>query len=336
MNNIRMRRFSAIAIICLLALFILYALIPYYPALFGALILYTLFLPLFKRLTSRGINDKLAAAIVIILSIVIILVPISILSTLAIGEVSSIIRQTARTEVIIERFNAITGLELEISSLINSAIREITGFLKRQIPNIISSVSQITISLVIVYFVMYYLLLNSKKSVNAAISVLPFNRKNSTRLVSEFQAVTKSTIIGMGIIAIVQGLLVTAAFLLFKINGAVFWGFISAILSFLPVVGAPLVWVPAAVIELLLGNYLSGIGLLAFGAIVISNVDNVLRPIISKRMANLHPIITLLGVFIGIPVFGIIGLIVGPLLLSYFFLMIRMFKEEYVRPSRIP
>lgn len=330
MHEEKIRKILALSIIGLLSLFLLYALLPYFKALFGAIIIYTLFRPVYSWFRKIGMRRKLSAILIIIISILIILIPVGLLSTLLVNEVNSLTQRTEEIEVITATLRQFTGTDFELRMFIDQGLNQFLEFLKGQIPSILSSISHITISLVILYFVLYFLMINSDKFTRSCIEYLPFNRKNSRRLISELQAVTNSTIIGMGIIALLQGALVTLGFLIFSIDGAIFWGFVAAVLSFLPIVGSPVVYVPAGIIEILLGNYIAGIGILLFGFIVVSNVDNVLRPIISRKMANLHPLITLIGVFIGIPFFGIIGLIIGPLLLSYFFLMIKMFREEYM------
>jgi predicted PurR-regulated permease PerM len=96
------------------------------------------------------------------------------------------------------------------------------------------------------------------------------------------------------------------------------------------VVGPSIVWGPASLIMLLTQNYVAGIGILIFG-LVLSNVDNFLRPFIQQQIGKMHPLISLIGIFIGIPIFGLLGLIIGPLLLSYFFLTLKMFREEYFK-----
>ena len=103
-----------------------------------------------------------------------------------------------------------------------------------------------------------------------------------------------------------QGALVSIGFFLFHISDPIFWGVISMFLSFLPVVGAPIVFVPAGIIELLDGHNFSGIGILIWGFVLVTNIDNVIRFLLARRVGNTHPIITVIGVIIGIPVFGII------------------------------
>jgi predicted PurR-regulated permease PerM len=110
----------------------------------------------------------------------------------------------------------------------------------------------------------------------------------------------------------------------------VLWGFVMAILSFIPLIGPSLVWLPAGVVQLLDRDYFSGIGMLLWGAVIIANIEHLLRPRLVQKQANINPVLTLLGVFIGLRFFGIIGIIIGPLILALFFVLVRIFRQEHL------
>jgi len=114
----------------------------------------------------------------------------------------------------------------------------------------------------------------------------------------------------------------------FNVPGAVFWGFLAFLLTFIPFVGIPFVWIPITIVEYFQGNTDAAIGILAAG-IVIAIIENG-RPLLQKRIGDIHPLISILGVIIGIVYFGVLGVLIGPLLLSYTILALGMFVEEYV------
>ena len=194
----------------------------------------------------------------------------------------------------------------------------------------IQSLSHQSIGLLIMYFLLYYLFTGEDSDFMRQITVaVPFNEENTATLLDEFQRVVRTTLIASGAIALFQGVILTIVFLIFNVQGAFLWGAIAAILSFLPVVGAPLVWVPAAIVQLLQGDYIAGIVILAAG-LFISVIDNFLRPVIQKKVGEIHPFLSLLGIVIGVSLFGLIGIVIGPLLLSYFVLTVQMFSREYL------
>ena len=138
--------------------------------------------------------------------------------------------------------------------------------------------------------------------------------------------------ISSGAVALFQGIILTITFLIVKIQGAFLWGSMATLLSFVPVFGSTLVWVPATIIQFLLKDYTAGIAILAAG-IFVSLVDSFLRPMIQKKVGEIHPFLSLIGIIIGVSLFGLIGIVIGPLLLSYFILTLEMFSKEYIFES---
>jgi predicted PurR-regulated permease PerM len=104
-------------------------------------------------------------------------------------------------------------------------------------------------------------------------------------------------------------------------------------LAILPVVGSGLVWGPAAIILIMQGRPLAGVLLIVWGVVVVGSVDNFIRPLIYRRFSAIHPLITLIGAIGGVSHFGLLGLLIGPLALSYLFELIRMYREEYLEPE---
>jgi predicted PurR-regulated permease PerM len=148
--------------------------------------------------------------------------------------------------------------------------------------------------------------------------------------VQAFDRITRTTVLGAGLVAIVQGAMLGLGLFFIGVPNPIILGFVGAVLSFLPVVGVALIWVPVGIIELANGSVWGLIGMLITGGLILV-VDYTLRPHFQQKNGNIHPLISLLGVLIGIQYFGIFGIVVGPLLLSYAVLTIEMFMEEYVQ-----
>ncbi len=332
----QIKQILATIIIVFVTVFILYALLPYVTAFAGALILFVLLFPI-NRLFNKKLGKKTSAVLCIILSILIIVLPLVFLSNVLIDEVSTI---TKNAETMIKdsdlvddfsiKFEKYTGNKLSM----NKVLSETESFIKENVTKsadeFFRSVIHFVVSSIILYVTLFFLLINSNKFISSVEKHLPFNQKNSEKLMFQFVKVTRSTVIGEGLIAITQGILLGFAFYLFGIQGAIFWGFIGAILSFLPFVGVTLIWVPAGLYKLFIGDYFSAIGFILVCGIIITGSDYGLRPYFSKKFANIHPLITIIGIFMGIPYFGIFGILIGPLLLSYLFLLIGMYWEEYL------
>ena len=148
-----------------------------------------------------------------------------------------------------------------------------------------------------------------------------------------FFGVTQATLLGTALISLVQGTLVGTGFWLVDLSNPLFWGTVTAFASILPVLGSGLVWLPAVVILVSQGRYGAAAVMLVIGAGIASNVDNVIRPLVYRRVSNIHPMITLVGAFAGVRYFGLLGLLLGPLAIAYLFELLRFYREEYGTPS---
>jgi len=322
---------AVVIVISLLFLFAM-AMYPFIQGFFGALIMFVLFDPLYKFLVRKRINKKISAIIVIIISIFILLIPLLVLLAIITREVIAI---SENPVIIQEAFQLINSLisrvypGFSVSSLIGENVDSIAYFLKKFFVKAISGAGLFIVNVLIMYFALYYFL-TQKEIFKKAKEIIPFNRKNSDILIKKFKDITHSTLLVTGMIALLQAVLLATGFLIFGIKSWLLWGFISFILSFIPVLGPPVLWVPATIYMFVQGNYVSGIGILAFG-LVLSNIDNFIRPYLQQRIGNIHPLITLIGVFTGIPLFGLLGIIIGPLMISYVILTLKMFREEYLK-----
>ncbi|WP_094228996.1 AI-2E family transporter [Methanolobus psychrotolerans] len=330
---------QALLMLSVLAAILIYALYPYINAFFGAFILYVIFKPLYIYMTNKKrVNKSIAAFAIIILTIVLILIPLYILMTIVFFQIqnvffgtNTILESIGSANIYISHLH-LEGLPVEIN--IREKIMEVvvaaTDFLSTMLLNIIESLGQRIIEFVIMYFLLYYLFVGegSKYSIKIR-NAVPFSRKNTEALQNEFKTIVNATMISSGIIALVQGSILTLVFLLLGVDGAFLWGFVAVILSFVPFVGATVIWLPAVIIQLIQQDYFTALGIL-IGGIILSSIDNVLRPIIQKKIGSIHPLESLIGVIIGLKLFGLLGIIIGPLLISYVILMAKMFNEEYL------
>jgi predicted PurR-regulated permease PerM len=197
----------------------------------------------------------------------------------------------------------------------------------------VGTATRLTLNLTISFFGLYYVLKHPGDVWLDARPYIPFSRENTEKLGKRFKDVTVSTVVGTGVVAAIQGALVGLAFWIAGLPNGLFWGVVTMALAILPVVGSGLVWGPAAVILLMQGRTAAGVLLIVWGAIVVGGVDNFIRPLIYRRFSAIHPLITLIGAIGGVAQFGLLGLLIGPLALSYFFELIRMYREEYLEPE---
>ncbi len=334
---------QALLVLSILAAVLIYALYPYINAFFGAFILYVIFKPLYIYITKKkGLNKSIAAYTIIALTIILILIPLYILLTIVVLQMQNMLSDTDTILAYIDSLTLYVSqlpleslpVEINIRDKIIEVITSAANFFSVLLLNTIQSLGQRLIEFVIMYFLLYYLLTGVGSTYSIKLQkVIPFNAKNTEILNNEFKAIVNATLISSGIIAIVQGAILTVTFLLLGVEGAFLWGFVTIFLSFLPVVGAPLIWIPAVIIQLIQQDYFAALGIL-IGGVFLSSIDNFLRPLIQNKVGSIHPLESIIGVIIGLNLFGLLGIVIGPLLISYVILMAKMFNEEYLSENK--
>ena len=323
------KRDRAAILIFVLGLGLTYALWPFSTGLIGAPVLYIMFAPMYRWLVRLGIKPGLAAGLVILLGILLIVGPgLSFLGVVA-NEAQDMATGVIRSPLL-TRLRELRIGPYDVGAQIESFGSSLVSWIGASAVGLIGTATRLGIQLTIAFFGLYYLLQEPEAAWRQVRPFIPFSGRNAEILRERFRGVTISTLIGTLLTASIQGLLVGVAFWLTGIPNALFWGVVTVIVAILPVVGSALVWGPGVLHLALDGRYGMAIALALWGAVVVGNVDNVIRPIVFRRWAQIHPFITIIGAFAGIRYFGLLGLLIGPLAISYFFELIRMYREEYL------
>lgn len=329
------KRQRAALLIFVLGLGLAYALWPFSTGLLGALVLYVVFAPMHRGLKARGVNPGLAAGIVVFLALVLVVGPgISFIGLVA-NEGQSMASGVIRSPLL-ARLRELRIGPYDIGAQIEALGSQIVSWLGASALSVVGTATRLGIELTISFFGLFYLLVAPAGAWSGIRPFIPFSTANAELLRQRFRDVTFSTLVGTGLTAAVQGLFVGIAFWATGLSNALFWGVVTIIVAILPVVGSGLVWGPGAAALALEGRYGWAIALVIWGILVVGNVDNVIRPFVYRRWARIHPFITVIGAFAGINWFGLLGLLVGPLAISYFFELIRMYRDEYLKEEEEP
>ena len=258
------------------------------------------------------------------------LVPLGLTVWLAVNKLQDI---NLAPQTIIEPIQQVAGFIKEKTGydvLGKDTLSFIVSILPRIGQIIMESVSSLAVNLFVMVFVLYFMLIGGKKMEAYVNDILPFNETNTQEVIHEINMIVRSNAIGIPLLAIIQGGVATIGYLIFGAPNILLLGFLTCFATIIPMVGTALVWFPTAAYLAITGDWFNAIGLFAYGSIVVSQSDNLIRFILQKKMADTHPLITIFGVVIGLPIFGFMGIIFGPLLLSLFFLFVDMFKKEYL------
>jgi predicted PurR-regulated permease PerM len=160
--------------------------------------------------------------------------------------------------------------------------------------------------------------------------VIPLRQENINMLASETKRMIKANALGIPLISVIQGLVATLGYFIFGIKEWALWGFLTGVFAFFPVVGTMVVWVPLVIYTYSIGETWQATGLLIYSIVITGQIDYVARITLMKRIGDVHPVTTILGVIVGLGLFGFIGLIFGPLLLSYIVLLFKIYMNEFI------
>ena len=328
-------KYILIGFLILLGLIIFRYTRPYMSGFLGAATLYVIFNGQQKRLTQKHHLRKSFSAFLIVLEVLIfILMPLTGVTLLVIDTFSGI---TIDPEAILNNVNDfITSLEERLGFALFST-ENLSGLPKfgTDILQVLgNSVYSFVINIIVILFVFYYMLYNNDEFERAIREILPFKEENKQILAEETGLIIQANAIGIPLMAIIQGFFAYMGYLIFGVENALLYAILTAFATILPLVGTMIVWVPLGISLLLVSDYVNGIGLIIYGLFIIGGVDNVARFLLQKKLADIHPLITVFGVLIGLPMFGFWGVIFGPLILSLFILFFNMFRHEYVPGSK--
>jgi predicted PurR-regulated permease PerM len=321
----------AAMLILALGIALLIAISPFATGLIGIPVLYVVFQPVHLWL-ARRVSPRIAAALVTFLALFLIVVPGVSFAGLIVSQAQEIASGVVASPLL-ERIAQIQIRGVDIGPQLAGLGGKLVSWIGSSAFGLIGTATRLALNVTIALFGLYYLLLSPEGTWEAVRPYIPFSSANTETLRLRFRNVTISTVIGTGLVAAIQGALVGLGFWVAGLSNALFWSVVTMVFAILPVVGSGLVWGPGALALGLGGHWGWGIALAIWGLVVVGNVDYIVRPIIFRRWANIHPVVTLLGALAGVPYFGLLGLLIGPLALSYFFELIRMYREEYLKDA---
>jgi predicted PurR-regulated permease PerM len=327
-------RDRAAFLILVLGTAILLALAPFLSGLLGAAVLYVIFVKPYRRLAGM-VQPGFAAALTLIVALIIIALPLTWLIGIVIDQAPDALRGLQNSSLF-ARVGQLRIGSYNVGAEVAKASGTLVSWLSGQVFAFVGSATSAALNLVIAFFALYYMLRSGAAMWGVIRGYIPFSSTTADALRDRFFSVTEATLLGTVLVAVIQGGLIGIGFWIVSLPNPLFWGTVTAFASILPVLGSALVWLPAMVVLLFQARYGSAITIAVIGGVVASNIDNLIRPFVYRRVSNIHPMITLVGAFAGVKYFGLLGLLLGPLAIAYLFELLRFYREEYGTPDEAP
>jgi predicted PurR-regulated permease PerM len=345
MREHRLQRAFFLGLLALVTGGFLWLIGPFFKPIFWAVVLATLFYPTFqwweRHLGGHAIGASVSTIITIVL---IVIVPLFLVGLIVATEASAVYQRLASGQMglpltaqevrnmlpavadFLERF----GVSLkDLQARVSNAALGLSQFLATNLVAFGQNALRGTALFFLSLYLLFFFLRDGAALLERIIGVLPIGDDRERRLFQKFAEVSRATIKGTIVIGLVQGLLGGLIFWALGIEAAALWGVVMAVLSFLPAVGAALVWVPAAALLVATGRVGEGVALLVFGTVIISLADNVLRPLLVGRDTEMPDYVVLVTTLGGLTFFGLSGVVVGPLIGALFLTVWDMFGQEY-------
>lgn len=332
--NDRLRQIVLLLIIFLLAILLMRQLAVFLPGFLGAITLYILLRESYFNLTiKKGWNRTVTSLLFIILSMLIIAAPLYFTIQLLTEKVMAILSDPVElmkdARIVGEKIFNLTGIQLMTDE-------NMLAFQKKSaaiVPGILNSSANLLSNFAIMFFLLYFLLKNGRQAEKFLGRFIPLKPENVELLSNETKNSIKANAIGIPVLAIIQGIVATIGYWIFGVKDFGLWGFMTGVFSMVPIVGTAIIWLPLCAYLFAIDKTGNAAGLLIYSAVLITNIDYVARLTLLKKLVDVHPLVTVLGVIIGIGLFGFWGVIFGPLLISYFIILIRIYMNEFGKPA---
>lgn len=346
MSRTMIQQLSSLAAVVLVSAGFVWLLLPYYGAILWATILAILFNPLQRGLERwLGGRRNVVAALSVLACICIVVLPSSVILASLAEEASNLYTRISTREfdpgALLEQaqstlppalLNALSSLHLgpiaEIQARLTAFFLQASQAIATSTLAIGQNTAQLFIGLGIMLYLLFFLFRDGLDLLAAIRAASPFSDAHTDHVLGKFTSVVRATVKGNVIIAAIQGAIGGATFWMLGIEAALLWGVLMAVLSLLPAIGAGLVWVPAAIVLLLSGSYLKGAALLAVGTLIISTVDNLLRPPLVGKGTMLPDYLILISTVGGLSLIGMNGFVLGPVIAALFVAVWSLFSDS--------
>ncbi len=336
---------SLFFLIAAIVFYLFYQLIiPFFAPMAWAGVFAILFFPLYEKLLQLIKSKGLSSLLVCIVIIVLIIGPITYLfvalvseAANAVAKVNAMIKSGELEQLLSidlpwidaakEKLSKYYDLsKINLDEIIKQSVEGVSGVILNQTSWLITNTTRLVFYFVLMIFTLYYFFKDGELLVHKAKRLMPLTANQVNVTFRQFHDVIQATMYGGVVVALIQGLIGGILFAIVGIPSPVFWGAIMAFLSIIPFVGAFIVYVPAGLILIIGGSYIKGIIVIAVGSVIISQIDNVLRPFLISGRTSMHPLLLFFTILGGIYLFGLLGIVLGPLIAAVFVTLLKIFE----------
>jgi predicted PurR-regulated permease PerM len=329
--NDRVKQVLLLSLIIMMVYLVIKELYIFLPGVLGALTLYILSRAnYFQLVYHRKWKKGWSAGLFILYYLLLIGLPVFLAVTLISPKINSFLSNPNETIASIKQSITIIQQKLGFKLISETSLSNSLSRLSAFVPSVLNSTANLITNLAIMLFVLYHMLINGSEIERMLSRIIPLKKDNINMLASETKKMVRANALGIPLISIIQGVTATLGYFIFGVQEWGLWGFLTGVFAFFPVVGTMVIWVPLVLYMYATGDNWNATWLLLYSVVVTGNIDYISRVTLLKRMGDVHPVITILGVIVGLGLFGFIGLIFGPLLLNYIIVLFNIYMNEFI------
>ncbi len=344
MKNSKTKNILFFSLLGLITVLFLYLLKPFFYPIFWAAVIASLFRPFYNWLEEKIRRPSLSASVVLLAVLLIIILPIFLIGALLVNESIAIytslnedhspvkeflkdVPERVRQNPYVRSLNIDEGL---LAEKLSDMAKDITNFIFTSLKGFTQNTVVFVTMFLIMLYTLFFFIRDGETFLRKTVHLFPLGERRERMLYEKFTSATRATIKGTLVVAFIQGSLAGLLFSLVGIEGALIWWVLMVFLAVIPGVGCSIVWLPAGIVMLLTGHTWEGITILLTGTLVISMVDNALRPILVGRDIQMHPLFILFSTLGGIALFGVSGIVIGPIITALLLSLWQMYDQQYI------
>lgn len=331
------RKVVAVAILLALLAVAFLLVRPFLMATLFGIVLAFILMPVYKKTNKIIKSPTVNALIICLITVIVLAVALYFIIQIAVKEAFALYMQIQKVDFytliddFLSKFFESPEVSRQITLTIQQAIIALAGSFADAASKVLTNAPAILLQLFVVFFIAYYSLKESTKIINYIKEVLPFSADVNERLIKRAKEISSATIYGQVIVGIIQGAVAGIGFYIFGAPSPLFFTLLAILLAVIPFIGPAFVWVPISIFMIATGQYTNGIILFIFGALVVSWIDNIIRPFVVGKKGKINEVIVLIGVIGGLVMMGPVGAVIGPLILEYLLMFIELYRTGHIK-----
>jgi len=350
-------KYFLFALVIILAVIVFMIIHPFINAILAGIIISYIFYPLHKRINKLVRQKTISAFITSALALLIIAAPIAFF-------LNSISKEAYVSYIVVKQkilYGNLLDIDCETEDnplcpiplffkeivsdpknryYIEDTLHKVTSSIIENASSLLFSLPLFFLNFFIIVFIMFYLFKDGAHFFEKIKRILPFKKPYQEMIFRQFNDILYAVIYGQLLIALIQGILGGIGFFIFGVSSPILWGIAMAFFALIPFIGTPIIWLPVTLLQIFTGisqhdstMVSKGIFLMLYCLLIVGTIDNILRPKVIGDRAKIHPVLILLGVVGGLRIFGIVGLVIGPVILAIFMTIVRIYEERKLHIS---